>query len=264
MFDFVQVGIDEFQHMTKNPRTVYRVVKVPGLYDEFWNLKETWEQLKSPNQPSHVDPVFTVTQYEELERYNGQDNFEDVMDGILLISDEVARIEVSFQDCNKLLGVVVPNSVIEGYVAEMYRDCTSLQFFENSDSMIEVPRSCFEGCELLKKMHMGNNISNIDERAFYGCRSLSDLVLPDTLYRIWGEAFYDCSSLETLTIPAGTRLIYQNVFPTTINSIQFESPTGWAIYEDIAGKRKICDIDLSNSLANPQIFNTHAEHYFMK
>lgn len=263
MFDFVQVGIDEFQHMTKNPRTVYRVVKVPGLYDEFWNLKETWEQLKSPNQPSHVDPVFTVTQYEELVRYEGRDNFADVMDGILLISDEVMRIEASFQDCNKLLGVVVPNSVTEAATIS-YQNCTSLQFFQNSDSVIEIPRSYFEGCELLKKIHIGDSVTHIGDRAFYGCHNLSDVKLPDALYRIWTEAFYDCSSIETLTIPSATAILFPRVFPTTINSIQFESPTGWAIYEDIAGKRKIRDIDLSNSLANPQIFNTHADHYFMK
>lgn len=264
MFDFVTIGIDEFQRITKNPHTFYHVFKVPGLYDKDWNLKETWEQLKSSNQPLHVDPVFTVSQYNELSRYNGRDNFEDVMDGILLISDEVLYANnISFKACNKLLGIVIPDSVVEPSI-EMYQNCSNLQFVINSNNVLEIPRSCFEGCESLEIINIGNNISNIGERAFYGCRSLSYIIMPSTLYRIWEEAFYGCSSLGTLNIPAMTALICPNAFPTTITSISFESPTGWAIYEDIAGKRKICDIDLSNNSANPQIFNTHAEYYFIK
>ena len=82
----------------------------------------------------------------------------------------------AFAGCKSLVGIVVPNSVIDiGYGA-------------------------FNGCSSMSSITIGENVRKIDGSAFYGCLSLLSLDIPASVSQIGEMAFKECSSLQGISV----------------------------------------------------------------
>lgn len=80
-------------------------------------------------------------------------------------------------NCDKLLEVVIPNSV------------TSIRDM------------AFYSCNSLKSVTIPSSVRKIGRNAFYGCSSLTSIVIPEGVTSIGDIAFDSCDSLKDVTIP---------------------------------------------------------------
>ena len=95
---------------------------------------------------------------------------------------------MSFQNCDKLLSVTIPNTV--KYIGD----------------------KAFDGCKNLTSITIPNSIEEIGEYAFRNCVNLTSITLPQNVTAIGRYAFWGCSCLNTLKI-------YQNT--TSIGELAF-------------------------------------------
>ena len=70
----------------------------------------------------------------------------------------------------------------------------------------------FYGCEKLRTLELGDNLTFIGNGAFYECKELYDVVIPDSVTNIGWYAFADCTKLHSLTVGDGVVKIGQNAF----------------------------------------------------
>ena len=89
---------------------------------------------------------------------------------------------------------------------------TSITHITLPEALTAIPASAFYGCNKLKSVRLGNNISSVGEYAFYGCSLLADIDLPDSLTSIGGDAFVSCSSLTMITIPSSVSELEDCIF----------------------------------------------------
>lgn len=88
-----------------------------------------------------------------------------------------------------------------------------------SEATCKIPSSvktirdnAFWGCDNLKRVELGNNVTEIPSYAFANCRSLEQVVFSYSVYRIGLKAFADCISLKDVEIPASVREIHSTAF----------------------------------------------------
>ena len=80
------------------------------------------------------------------------------------------------------------------------------------DSVIEIGKSAFAGCENLANITFGSGISVIGAGAFGGCTSLTSLTIPDSVTEIGGQAFSGCENIAGVTFGSGVSVIGNSVF----------------------------------------------------
>ena len=73
---------------------------------------------------------------------------------------------------------------------------------------------CFNNCNNLTTLNIGNSVQTIPEQAFYGCGSLSgELVIPESVNTIGNNAFRNCSGFTgELTLPESVTSIGNHAF----------------------------------------------------
>jgi hypothetical protein len=82
----------------------------------------------------------------------------------------------AFEDCNKLVGIIMPNGIIS------------------------IGEGTFIGCENLTDVTIPNSVIKIGIRAFRDCISLVSVTIPDSVINIGGEAFTGCKNLSKLNV----------------------------------------------------------------
>ena len=95
------------------------------------------------------------------------------------------------ENCDKLLEVVIPNSV------------TSIRDW------------AFYSCNSLKNVTIPDSVTEIGDRAFAYCSSLTSIVIPEGVTSIGDAAFDSCDSLEDVTIPNSINEIGKFAFSGT-------------------------------------------------
>ena len=129
--------------------------------------------------------------------------------------------ESTFQECNKLTSIVLPNTVTEiGNSAFFY--CTQLLSVTLSNSLEEIGYDAFYGCGNLASMDLPASIRWIGLHAIGGCTSMTSLTCRATTPPSLGlsESDYQESGLQVVKVPQASVEAYK-------------SAMGWSQFADI-------------------------------
>ena len=102
--------------------------------------------------------------------------------------------------------------------------------FTIPDSVYEIERYAFWGCDNLETVSLSANLSEIPEFAFSNCENLSEITVPLSVRKISAKAFEDCGSLTNVRIPASVISIHDTAFDGCRN-LNIISDVGTAAYE---------------------------------
>ncbi len=102
---------------------------------------------------------------------------------------------------------------------KLYQYCPGRKDLEYTlpDSVTDIGRYAFWGCNNLERVNLNNNISAIPAYAFSNCRALVEMELPYSLSTIDAKAFEDCISLSKMDLPVSLRNIHSTAFDGCIN-----------------------------------------------
>ena len=96
------------------------------------------------------------------------------------------------------------------------------------DSVTEIKKWAFGGCESLKTITLSNRLTSIKACAFCSCSNLKNIMIPDRVRKIGSGAFGFCDSLTTITIPASVTEIGNDAFNCCNNlmniSVSLDNP----------------------------------------
>lgn len=113
----------------------------------------------------------------------------------LVIPNSVVNIGTgTFQQCSNLVSVILPNNLT--YIGTMaFVSCESLTDIIIPDSVTQIAESAFSDCDSLAKINIPNGVKSIGEDAFIGCESLTNVNIPESVENIGSGAFSHCSSI---------------------------------------------------------------------
>ncbi len=80
------------------------------------------------------------------------------------------------------------------------------------DSIVEIGRAAFEGCESLREIRIGEGCLRIGDSAFSGCKELRTAELSASLTEIGEEAFFGCRQIRVLRLGSSLRRIGDDAF----------------------------------------------------
>ena len=127
----------------------------------------------------------------------------------------------TFQECNKLTSIVLPNTVTK------------------------IGNSAFFYCTQLSSVTLSNTLEEIGYDAFHGCGNLASIDLPASMKWIGIHAFERCNSLTSMTCRATTppsfALVESDCLLTCLQEIKvpqasveaYKSASGWSQFADI-------------------------------
>ena len=72
---------------------------------------------------------------------------------------------------------------------------TELKYFTG---ITEIPDNAFNGCTVLWKIVLPENVQTIGDSAFYHCKGISNIDLPNKVTTIDSKAFYNCDALSNI------------------------------------------------------------------
>lgn len=101
--------------------------------------------------------------------------------------------------------VVVPTA-IDGRTVISIADgaFTSASFtkFYNGSFVERIGLAAFSGCTSLQFVDLGQALVEINDYLFYECNSLSQVVVPDTVCKVGNGSFYGCLNMSTVALPS--------------------------------------------------------------
>lgn len=112
---------------------------------------------------------------------------------------------------------------------ECFKGCEALTILSLPEGVTVIPDGMCEGCTALKEVE-SSDLKTVGDRAFYGCSLLVAVPGSDTLTTIGTAAFYGCQSLKSVVLP-------ENV--TAVGEEAFENCTGITFAEINAGVKGI-------------------------
>lgn len=97
---------------------------------------------------------------------------------------------------------------------------TLIQYFSSNeaeeyimpDSVTEVERYAFWGCQNLEKVQLSPYLYSIPEYMFSNCRDLKTVDIPYSVRKISAKAFEDCVRLKTVAVPLSVTEIHETAF----------------------------------------------------
>lgn len=87
-----------------------------------------------------------------------------------------------------------------------------------SDSIIEIGKAAFSGCDYPEIISLGNGVEIIGDNAFYMCKSTETLVIPDSVTYIGKEAFYYCKCFNGVSFGTNIKEIGESAFNSALVS----------------------------------------------
>lgn len=102
---------------------------------------------------------------------------------------------------------------------KLYQYCPGRKeaIYTMPDSVLDVGKYAFWGCQNLETVVLNNNIENLAGYSFSNCRSLKTIELPYSVNTIGVKTFEDCISLENVTLPVSIQNIHETSFDGCIN-----------------------------------------------
>ncbi len=80
------------------------------------------------------------------------------------------------------------------------------------DSIIDIKKRAFVGCEYLDSIVIGGSVKNIEDHAFFDCSAVKTIVIPNSVTYIGEGVFGFCSNLRSLYIGSGVTYIGMSNF----------------------------------------------------
>ncbi len=106
----------------------------------------------------------------------------------------------AFDNCRRLVGITVPNSVVSiGEYA--LNNCVAMNSFAFPKSVSVVGEGAFYGCKKLRVVKLTGNITHLADRTFYGCERLWRVAFPEGIVSIGDYCFYECTNFSTEGLP---------------------------------------------------------------
>lgn len=134
------------------------------------------------------------------------------------ILDGVTAIDANaFYGCNKLTGVVLPDT-LKAIGSSSFYGCSSLRSITIPLNVTNIGSNAFQGCTGLMNLTFDNCAADIGGSAFSGCYSLANIDFGSEVKSIGSSAFYNCTALTKVT------------FPSSLTSILGGSSTTGAFY----------------------------------
>lgn len=122
----------------------------------------------------------------------------------IILPNSVTEISAfAFYACYKLTHIIIPKSVTQiKYSA--FRECTSLEeiVLPNTIKTFEQAGSQFQSCTSLKRIEIPDSMTTLSFGCFMGCTNLSSVTLHEGLTKITGSAFDGCENLTNIDIPS--------------------------------------------------------------
>ena len=250
----------------------------------FTGCDEDTPETKNPNNEGNQPPVqdnanpasdFEFVENEDggitITKYIGEGNHVTIPQTIN--SKKVTIVgERSFAGAN-IISIVVPDTII--YISSYaFASCAILSNVKMSESLITISwgaflncnslttidlsmgslkyidQEAFRGCQNLKNVKFGDNITLIRDKAFYDCISLEEVILPKNLQEIGEYAFMNCSSAKKIWIPQtlekwgiypfyGTKLVTEIIFEDGLKHIGNVGSSNIISYEGKMQKLRI-------------------------
>ena len=148
-------------------------------------------QSRNIEIPNEIDGKEIVSLGESLFEGNKQIKNVKIAFGIKRIGNK------AFKDCDKLVNVLIPNSLIEIGAEAFYR--TDLRAFQLPSSVMSIGEQVCCGCHNLKTVSFSKQLNIIPQGAFEGCPNLSTITFPDSITEIHHKAF-SCDIFSKPTI----------------------------------------------------------------
>ncbi len=127
-------------------------------------------------------------------------NSHKLLENVELLNDVTIITEGAFSQCDSIISVTIPNSVINiGNSA--FSDCSSLTSITIPDNVTSIGDDAFKGCSSLTSIAIPNSVINIGDSAFSYCSNLTSITIPNSVKSIGNGVFYYCRSLTSITIP---------------------------------------------------------------
>ena len=131
--------------------------------------------------------------------YNGTDKY-------VVIPPEIAGYTIKGikEGCFKnkdITGVEIPDTVTE-IEKEVFRGCEHLKEINMSGNILKIGDSAFEGCTAFKKVEIPYSAQTVGKYAFKGCTSLKQVIIPYSVTEIGESVFENCSSLVSIVYQA--------------------------------------------------------------
>lgn len=133
--------------------------------------------------------------------------FTDDLPADLVIPDTIGGYPVTklkdaaFANCDRLVSVVVPDSVIDLGLELTFINCKNLTTVTLGKSITSIGYGMFEYCSSLRSINIPADVTRIGYCAFDGCENLQSIVLPEGVKSIDAFAFWNCTNLQSITIP---------------------------------------------------------------
>lgn len=180
----------------------------------------------------------------------------------------------AFYDCQKLTGIVAPNTVTD--IGDGAFDSCSGLTDVSFPNVTSVGDYAFYDCKSLKKVSFPN-VTSVEYNAFDSCSDLTEVSFPKAT-SIGGFAFFNCMSLAEVSFPNVTS-IEHNAFTACNSLVEVSFPNVTSIEEDVFyGCSNLTSVSFPNvtsigsdafsdcsiktiTLNQPDISNVNAEVY---
>ena len=144
------------------------------------------------------------------------------------------------QSCTKVKQIILPESLTT--LGEACFRGSGLTEITLTNSILDLPNYCFQGCSDLIQVNMSDSITSIGNNAFYDCTSLTSITIGNSVTSIGEGAFYS-SSLIDIEINAEIPpvLVSNLLFAENIKYIYvpsesvdaYKTAENWSDYADI-------------------------------
>lgn len=123
----------------------------------------------------------------------------------------VYRIEAGAFAFSQVTSVVIPEG-ITAIEESTFQDCELLEGVTIPDTVKCISYRAFYYCSNLKSVSLPYGITSIEDYTFYSCTSLESITIPDTVEYISYRAFSDCFNLKCIDLPEGLIAIDEYAF----------------------------------------------------
>lgn len=127
---------------------------------------------------------------------NGKYAFKNCisLESIIFSKDSDFYSDVCFEGCTAL-------KMVENMKdCAVFKNCTSLENIELSDTVKEIPQEAFYGCSNLESINIPNSVNKIGERAFTNCSKITSIQIPYKVESIYLNSFSGCENLQEIKL----------------------------------------------------------------